>query len=167
MPSYSEFFLNRSGAVILLECIEFAHPSFSQTYRFVRNATDGVTVTHEDAATFNYEYLPLKIDRGNTSDDLDQTINITLGDLGTIFPAELDRIRNGAYFATKPTLKYRVYRDDDLSAPLMSIQLLEVGSMVRDGTGAATFTAQAAQLNSTKTGEIYSIDRFPMVRGFL
>ena len=42
MSDYTSFFLNASGAIVLLECIEVSHPSFSKTYRYVKNDEDGV-----------------------------------------------------------------------------------------------------------------------------
>lgn len=167
MPDYTEFFLNRAGSVIMLECLEFSHPSFSKTYYAVRNAPDGVTVTHEDGSSHLYEYVPLKIDRGNTTDDLDQKINIMLADLGRILPPEVDAVLSGPDAHIAPKLKYRAYRHDDLSQPLISLQVLDVTGLSRDTDGLTSFEAKAPELNNSRTGNIYSLDRFPLLRGVL
>lgn len=167
MPDYTEFFLNRAGSVIMLECLEFSHPSFSKTYYVVRNAPDGATVTHEDASTHTYEYTPLKIELGNATDDLDQKLNIALADLGRVLPAEVDAALAGSYAHIAPKLKYRAYRHDDLSQPLISLQVLEVTSLSRDAEGITTIEAKAQGLNNNRTGQIYSLDRFPLLRGLL
>ncbi len=44
MSAYSEFFLNSPSSTVQLELIKISHPSFSQDYRIVRNAVNGVTV---------------------------------------------------------------------------------------------------------------------------
>lgn len=163
---YIAFFLNSRSGIVQYECIEFAHPSFSKTYRIVRNNAYGLTVTHEDGQQYLYDYYPLQIDAGNTKDDLDQSLNISIGDLGEELPAEFERALTGAYSEQAPTLKYRIYRSDVLTAPMYSLQTLEVTSVSMDGR-AATFEAKAPELNNTKTGRLYTLDRFPMLRGFL
>lgn len=167
MSDYTEFFLNRSGAVVQLECLEVTHPSFAEPYYIVRNATMGVTVTHEDSTTHEYEYVPVQIERGNTSDDLDQSISLTIGDMGDRLARDVDAVLTGAYSDVKPQVKYRIYRHDQLTAPLLTIKTLEVANMTRDNSGLCTFTAQAERLNSVKTGVVYTVERFPMLRGFL
>lgn len=167
MSEHSEFFLNRAGSVVRLECLEVAHPSFAETYYIVRNAVDGVTVTHEDATEHEYRYVPLMIERGGTSDDLDVSLRISIADMGTQLAADIDAVLSGAYADVKPTIKYRLYRHDDLSAPIYTLKTLEVSNMSRDNSGSTTFVAMAQQLNNTKTGQIYSFVDYPSLRGFL
>jgi hypothetical protein len=93
-------------------------------------------------------------------------LKIQLGDLGEILPKELDAISAGVGFGIKPTLKYRTYRSDDLSAPLYGPITLEISALTFKKEGAA-FEAHAPRLNSTATGELYSTIRFPMLRGFI
>lgn len=167
MADYAEFFLNRSGEVIQLECLEFSHPSFSKTYYIVRNAPGGVTVTHEDSSSHAYEYAPVTIERANSSDDLDQKISVSFGDLGQTLPPEVDAALSGAYANQPPKLRFRSYRSDDLSQPLISLQVLDVTGLMRDAAGVTAFEAKAPELNTNKTGNIYSFDRFPLLKGVL
>lgn len=158
-------FFARSSGVVLLECVELVHPAFLSTYRVVRNHGAGVTVRHEDEVQYTYSYYPLRIDRGNSSDDLDQTIKFTLADMGAELPADIDRVR--AAGNTRPVVNYRVYASNNLNAPLASVLGLPVSQMACDATGAATFTAAAAELNKTRTGLTYTFEQFPMLRGYL
>jgi hypothetical protein len=164
--SYADFFLNSKSSVVQLELIELSHSDFSKTYRIVRNATNGITVTLEDSSTATFDYYPLRIEADDTRDNLDQSFTITLGDLGEILPVELDAIETNGGFTEKPVMVYRTYRSDDLSAPLFGPLTLEVESFAFDNKG-ATFIAKAPSLNINKTGEIYTLERFPMLRGFL
>lgn len=166
MSDYTEFFLNGATAVIQYELIEIYHPSFTQTYRRVRNAVSGVTVTLETAAVETFTYYPMNITPLGTRDDLDQGFRIDLGDIGEILPTELDAVDTANTFGTKPTVTYRTYRSDDLTAPLFGPINLEVTSFSFNREG-ASFEAKAPQLNVNKTGEIYKQERFPMLRGFL
>lgn len=166
MSAYTEFFLNSPASTVQLELIEISHPSFSQTYRIVRNAVNGVTVTLEDSSVVTFDYYPLQIEAGNTRETLDQSFTITLGDTGDILPAELDAVATADTFNIRPTIKYRTYRSDDLSTPLFGPLLLEVENFAFDRTG-VSFSAKAPSLNVNSTGERYLLDRFPMLRGFL
>lgn len=166
MSNYSAFFLNTPSSVVQLELLEISHPSFTKVYRIVRNAINGVTVTLEDSSVHTFDYYPLQITPTTASDDLDQALKIDLGDLGQVLPTELDAVAAAANFKVKPTCKYRAYRSDDLTAPLLgplSFVISEI-SFTKQG---ASFNAGAPKLNISSTGEIYSMDRFPGLRGFI
>lgn len=162
MSGYSEFFLNTKSAIIQYECFELSHPNFSKTYYLVRNATRGLTT---EAGVFVWEYYPLKASLSSTYEHLDQTITLQFGDLGTVLPAEIDLVKAASGFLTKPILKYRVYRSDDLSTPLVGPLIFNVYN-INIEEGVASIDARAPALNNLKTGEIYSIDKFPGLVAF-
>lgn len=167
MSEYSEFFLNTPSRVVQLELLEISHPNFSKVYRIVRNNRLGCTVTLEDGiTTVFFEYYPVKITRSNTDNSLDQVYKIQLGDLGELIPKELDLVSAADGFLVKPQVRYRTYRSDDLSKPLLGPMDLEIVDMPMTREG-ASFEAQAPSLNNTQTGEVYDFDRFPGLRGFL
>jgi hypothetical protein len=167
MSKYSQFFLDSASSVVDIETLEISHPSFSKTYYIVRNAINGVTVTLEDGVTSQaFDYYPLSIKQTGASDDLDQKMQIQLGDLGDVVPAEIDACVADATLLTKPTLIYRGYRSDDLTAPMEGPFIYEITSIAQK-SDAAAFNAQAPSLNTSRTGEAYSMDRFPMLAGFL
>ena len=166
MSAYSEFFLNSKSSVVQLELVEISHPNFTKVYRVVRNAVQGVTVKLETGANATFEYYPLRIENNGDRDDLDQSFTFTLGDLGDVLPKELDAVALGNGFGEKPKVVYRTYRSDDLTKPLFGPVNLEVESFAFNREG-STFTAKAPSLNLNKTGETYTLERFPMLRGFL
>ena len=112
------------------------------------------------------DYYPMKIENNGAKDDLDQSFTFSWGDLGEVLPTELDRVAVSGGFGFKPQVVYHTYRSDDTNAPLFGPVIMEVESFAfnRDGS---TFTAKAPSLNINKTGEIYTLERFPMLRGFL
>ena len=164
--NYAAFFLNSKASVVQLELLEVSHADFSKTYRIVRNAVDGVTVTLETGSTATFEYYPLKIEASTTLDDLDYSIKVHLGDLGEVIPAEIDRLQDAGSMLVKPTVVYRAYRSDDLSTPLVGPIQLEIASISLTKEG-SSFEAKAPSLSLSKTGEVYSLERFPMLRGLL
>lgn len=167
MTAYADFFLNSKSSVVQLELLSISHPNFSKTYRIVRNAKDGVTVTHEDGGVFFYEGAACKIRPHGARDDLDHYLEITFGDLGELIPKEMDLVMAApGGMQIKPTVRYRVYRSDQLTSPLHGPLTLEVASFSFNKEG-ASFEARAPALNLTRTGQIYSMVRFPMLRGFI
>lgn len=164
---YTNYFLSSRSSVVQLETLEISHPNFSQVYRIVRNATAGLVATIETGGTAEFEYYPVKIVPHHARDDLDHSISATFGDLGEILPKEMDLVMKApGGMKTKPTVKYRVFRSDDLSAPIYGPLRLEVEAFSFNKEG-ATFEAKAPSINLTRTGEVYSFTRFPGLRGFL
>lgn len=170
MSAYSNYFLGSSPAVVQLECIQITHPRFSQPYRFCRNCTSlGVTVVHEAGSesgpTF-YQYLPMQIRRLGSTNNLDQVLRISLGDVSQILPSELDLISDANGFNVKPILKYRTYRSDTPSStPLFGPSIHEIAAVSYTKQG-MSFDATARRLNLNRTGKIYEVSDIPMMTAF-
>lgn len=164
--TFKAFFLSSRADVVQLELIEVSHPSFSQTYRIVRNQRGGVTVTLGTEGSQAFDFRPVSIRRGGQTDDLTQAIAVDIGDVGTLLPAELDQIVNDDTTGTKPKLRYWVYRSDDLTAPLIGPLVYQIHSFSFNEDG-GSIEAKARETNANSTGEIYTLERFPMLRGFL
>ena len=162
---YAAYFLASSSSVIRYECLEITHSHFSQEYRVVRNATRGLTVTHENGQQYSYEYYPLEIENLGASDDLDVGYSIRLGDTGDIIWKEIERVLFNDAILEKPRVVYRAYRSDNLAKPLDGPNNLEMKDVTCAVEG-ATFEAKAPLVNVHGTGEAYTPDRFPL-RGFL
>lgn len=165
--AYIDFFFKSQSSIAELELIELSHPDFSQVYRVVRNAVEGITVKLETGADEFFDYYPLAIEASTVREDLDYIINIKIGELGEVIPMELDLVAGAANgFQIKPLIKYRTYRSDELLAPMFGPLNLEITefNFVKDG---AEFEAKAPLLNINRTGEVYTLDRFTMLRGFL
>lgn len=164
--SYVAFFLNCSASVVRLECLEFSHPSFSRVYRVVRNATQGVNATYENGSTYWHEYYPLKITPLNMTSDLDTGYRVDLGDLGALLPKESAAVLAGPNLRVKPAVVYRSFRSDRTDQVLEGPYRLEVKTISYNREG-CSFEAKAPLLNMSTTGELYKLDRFYPLRGFL
>ena len=161
MSSLTEYFLNRPATVDKYECLSISHPSFSKTYNIVRNARLGIT-----AESIVYEYYPLEIKSLGARPNLDSGFKINLGDLGEILPVELDNVATADTLNTKPVVIWRTYQSDDLTQPLQGPLTLEISDFAFTH-GACSFDAKAPSLNNNRTGENYSIAKFPMLRGVM
>lgn len=164
MSRYSEFYLNSASSIVKLDVLTISHPNFTQVFNIVRNAIAGVTVMLETGAIVAFEYYPLQITPTGSDTDLDQVLKCTLGDLGQLLPQQLDAVRTAGTFKIKPKLVYRQYRSDDLTLPIEGPDAFTIDSIAFDGKG-ATFQASAPRVNLTGTGQRYTFDRFPMLRG--
>lgn len=164
--SYVSYFLSSNSDVIQYETLEIAHPNFTQVFYVVRNNTRGITATLENGTSINFVYYPLKITPQGDRNNLDQVIQIEVGDLGEVLPIQLDAVMAADGMATKPTVKYRTYRSDRLNQVMYGPLLLNISSLAFNRSG-VVFEARAPSLNVGATGELYTLDRFPMLRGFL
>lgn len=166
MSDYTEFYLATASAVVTLELVEISHPNFSKIYYITRNSTRGVQVTLETAVSQFFDFFPLDIKPLGFKDDLDQGFSISIGDTGDLLPDEIDRVFAANSFLIYPKFVYRAYRSDDLTVPLYGPINLEIAKVTMSEEG-ATFDAKAPALNEGRTGELYRLDRFPMLRGLL
>lgn len=165
MSEYSEFFLKSKSSIVGLETIEISHASFSKVYYIVRNNSKGMTAKLETGESVNFVYYPISISIDGMRDDLDSGLTVTLGDLSEILPIEMDRL-NGD-FSIKPTLKYRIYRSDDLTKPMYGPLVYKMPNVSFDGEN-STITAKAPSLNNNRTGLIYDLSGvFRTLKGFL
>lgn len=155
---YIDFFLGGRASLICYECIEISHPAFSRVYRVVRNATDGLTMRHEDGQEYTYEYYPLKVVKLKNSDDLESGFRISLGDTGTILPVEVRRVMAADASGDKPQVIYRAYRSDNLNKPMLGPFYTEIKTAPYNKEG-STFESRARSMGTHGTGEVYLIER--------
>lgn len=166
-----DFHLDSVSSVVLLETLEISHSLWPAPIRIVTNHPDGISVTLENGQPAIFEFIPLLIQRGNTSDDLDQTLNITVGDLGEIVPPLIQKIRD-ASSDEKPQVIYRSFAFDAASmvltkqTPIEIIRGLSVAKMNQDYQ-ATTFEAATSGKNSVKTGRTYNFKEYPDLRGLI
>lgn len=165
----AEFFLTAPRSVRRLELIELTHPNFTRDYRLVRNARRGVTATINVGGTPTataFQFYPLRIRRDSASDDLSEGLTLDVGDLGELIPQEIDAIENAAGMSVRPRLRYWAFRSDDLVSPILGPYEYEVKTISRSPLG-ASIKAGAPELAMSATGESYTPERFPMLRGMI
>lgn len=160
MNNYASFYLDAPGSIVQLECIEISHPSFSQVYRYVRNDEDGVI-----AGGNAYLYQPMSIKRNNVTNDLEQTTSITFADMDDSLADAIKDIQKSQWPRERPKFALKIFRDDDLGQPIEQLQTLEIPTVSKNSEGLMTFDAQAPELNSVKTGLLYTFKDYPLLRG--
>lgn len=182
MSLYSEYYLNSGPDVAELDMLEIQHFRFDpNVFRLTRNGdiqdltgTDafgnprrGCIVTHEGGAgPFEYEYVPMKIEKLGSGTDMDQSLRVTIGDVGMILAQQLERIDFFNANTVKPIVRYRAYRSDNLTLPLTQTPaVLEMKRVMFNRSG-ASFEAISPYLNVGKTGIVYTTKDFPTMKAF-
>jgi hypothetical protein len=162
MIDETSFYFDGPASAAPIQTLEISHPSFSQVWRVQGMYRQGLWARDEHGEQQWFEFVPVALrpleDRGN----LDFGLAVTFGDLGDILPDEIERARAADTMHIKPTVIYRTYRSDDLSAPMVGPVKLEAREINRQN--GAQFDAKAPELNISKTGERYTVDRFPGLR---
>lgn len=164
MADQNSFFLTDTSGVRKVDTIELNHPDWASPFFFQSEWIDeDIIATNEDLNTVTYQYQLFKVDRNNVVADLDQSVSVTFLD----YIDELKYAVNSANHMQPITLKYRMFRDDDFSSPLDFIQVLEVLKVTSNGDGIVTFDASAEGLNNIRTGDVYTINKFPSLKGII
>jgi hypothetical protein len=129
MSALTDFFFEESPAAVRLQLLEIYHPSFSRTYRLVRNQSEGVYVQHEDEEfpTF-YQYIPIRLEEIGSDNSMDQSLEVTIGDVGELIPLEIELANSANKMNIKPILTYREY-----NSAVGSMQGVSGGEWVFDG----------------------------------
>lgn len=151
------YFLTAKKSDILYDTLEISHSAFSQTFRLVRNSRRGLTAEGEE-----YVYCPMILKRAGSSANLEQTMELTIGDMGKVIYPEYMLAVKADGMREKPVCIYRGYRSTDLSEAIYYANLT-ISEMVLVKAG-AQFTISATITNAVGTGENYSTQRFPMLR---
>lgn len=156
---YIEFFLNASGALYEIDCLEISHPNFGIPFRYTMGSKNGLVVGHESGGSYQYQYQLMGITAQTVRNDLDQKLDATIVDYDDALIDAIENIQDGAV-----QVALRKYRSDDLSSPVHTIKTLEARKISKDSEGKVTFAAEAPSLNSVGTGELYDLVRFAMLR---
>lgn len=162
--SLESFFLTETQSIIRIETIELSHPDFPKKFMFQRNYIDeDLLLTDENNIQQTFQYELFEIKRGVSAADLDQSFSITFADYK-------DELKNAIELSDHRTaIKFiaREWREDNFNEPMRVYETLIIQSVSSDSYGVVTFTAAAEQLNSVKTGDLYTFDAFPLMKGAL
>jgi hypothetical protein len=147
-----------------IQVISISHSAMSQEYNLWTEPYAG-EVTTEDDIVIEPQPTNIAIKLAGTPAHLDQAFDISISTVASpsVFRAEMDRIPLDT--TERIVVVYREYLSDNLEEP-QAVATLQVES-IGYTRGAAVITAASPRLNVTRTGELYTLKRFPMLRGFI
>jgi hypothetical protein len=141
------------------ETIYISHSKMSSTRYFVFN---NVPLTAKLNTGQDVTFLPANISATNAqnNNDLDQQASFTIADESNELDDELDRIPLGD--KEDIIVGYGVYVSTALDAPAEFAEYTV--NSIPQKAGAFTMQCGAPDLNKDQTGEVFSFERFPMLR---
>jgi hypothetical protein len=146
-----------------IQTLEISHSAMSRSFHLWREPYEGMT--YANGVAMAMEPCNVEIKLAGSEGHLDQVFAIrisTVDDADTL-RNELDRIP----IATLEKIRviYREYLSDDLTEA-QATAVLQAES-ISYSIGAANISAVSPRLNTTRTGELYSLKDVPTLRGFL
>lgn len=136
------------------ETIIISHSKMSKTYYFVFDSVPLV------AGGFTFTPANISVTNAQNTNDLDQQASFTISDINNELDDELDRIPLGN--TEDIIVGYGVYVSGLLDAPAEYFEYTV--QSIPQKLGAFTMQCGAPNLNRDETGEVFSFERFPMLR---
>lgn len=165
---YRRFLASAVFAEREFRTIEIHHTDFSETLRFVRDYEDQ-TLTLEPTAPRNpstavlFTALSMNIKEPGETQDVDQVLKVDLGAIGNEVQDQIDQITTSETF-TPIEVIYRKYYSGDISEPVLIIQL-SASVLQFQGYSSVAFTAEDVDFSNARSGELYTLERFPTLQG--
>lgn len=161
-----EIYANAPVAKDTFEVITLTASWFSQDYHLQNTFTDDIEVTI-DGSPVTALYAPMNIGRTSSNGDLSYERTIDIQQVNDIIAAEIsNRDPESNELPIIQSRGYVMYRDgtvSNLKTPVISTQLTKAS---RNDIG-TTITSNAKPVNAQATGELTTVTRFPMMKGFL
>lgn len=161
---YELYLLNNPDDTRLIELIEITHPNLTKEF-FLTPTPEEVTLTLENGANVIPRSVNMTVKKSASKDDLDERFTFTISDIFGELNDQADLIPLDSQEPVR--LIYRGFISTDTSEPSEGPYVLQVTSMTQTTDGAVSLEAQSPSLVVNRTGELYTYERFPMLRGFL
>ena len=153
------------------EVISISAPWFSQTYHLQNILTEDIQVTLETTEVVTVNYAPMGISQSNNNADLNYERSIVIQQVNDLIAAEQDNFDPEIHDPNDAKIEsrgYIYYRNGDISSIQTGVISVTIREIIRDSkNGASNITAKSKPANETATGEVATINRVPMLRGFL
>lgn len=152
-----------------IEVIELSASWFTKTYYLQRQVTDDIEVTLETGETVVANYAPMSLDQSSSNADLNYERNIIIQQVNDIIASEQSRYDPDVHGDELPMFTsrgYILYRNGDISQIKQPPIRLPIRKMRRDDRG-TLFNVTTKPANQSATGEVCTVTRVPMVKGFL
>ena len=164
-----EIYASAPVSKTVIEVVELSAPWFNKTYYLQRQMTESIEVTLETGELVVAEYVPMSIDQSSSNADLNYERNIVIQQVNDIIASEQSRYDSDIHGDELPMFTsrgYVLYRNGDISQIKQPPIRLPVRKMRRDDKG-TLFNVTTKPANQSATGEMCTVTRVPMVKGFL
>lgn len=154
---YKKFLASAPTTQREFRTIEISHPDFSSTLFFVQDQLD------RNLGGQLYSALSMDITEPAERDDADQILTVNLGDVSSTVNSIISQISSTGFF-TPVSIAYRKFYSQDTSSPVFTLSL-SIGVINFNSYSGVSFTGEDTDFINKSAGEIYTLERFPMLRG--
>ena len=161
---YDLYLLNNPDNERIIEVISISHPDMTQTYH-ITPTPEPVTVVFEDNQIISPEPKNMTVEKSRSKDDLDEQFIFNFSDPEGLIASEASLIPLDT--DDDVLIQFRTFMASDPSGPAEGPFNLAGVSMTASTDSTVTIRAQSPSLIVNRTGELYTYERFPMLRGFL
>lgn len=160
---YEDYLYNNTQD-IAYDVVSFAHSDLTQDYYLV-GEKGGLDVTLDTGEEVSCMGVNFEVSRESSSDDLDVSFSIVVDDLDDTLKSEANNIPLTS--EEDVVVTYYTYMKSDTSSPAYGPIKLYADGMTAKTNGQVTVTASAPSLVVNRCGELYTYDRFPMLKAYL
>lgn len=163
LEKYNQYLLNNKTGERIIEVVTLSHSKFDQSFNLVKEP-EGAIVTFENGSIVNCDGVNMDIRRASSEDNLDEKFGFAFSDVEGKIQDQADKIPLDS--DEDVVVEYRLYMASDTSAPAIGPLRLQ-GVSLSTEIGKATINAESPSLIDSRTGELYTYERFPANRAFL
>lgn len=151
-----------------MEMVSFSAPWFSKVYHLQRQFTEDIELTLETGEVVDVAYAPMSIDQASSNADLNYERNISIQMVNDIIASENDNYDPDLHYGMNPQFQSRgfiAYRDGTFSGVKYGPVTLPIKQIKTNNQG-AVINVTTKPSNEYATGEIATVTRVPMLKGF-
>lgn len=166
-----EIYANAPDSSIDFELIAIKAPWFSQDYYLQNIDTEDFNVVLETSQTVTAKYVPMSIGRTSSNADLNDERTIVIQDVNDVIASEQANFDPEIHDPEDAKIEHRGYiryRNGTVSSIQTSVTSVTLRDVTRDSKNASSsLRASTKPANEFATGERATIQRVPMLRGFI
>lgn len=166
-----EIYANAPVASTQFEVVTLKAPWFSKDYHLQNMLTEDIDVIFETNETVTANYAPMGLGQTSSNADLNYERKIIIQYVNDIIASEQARFDPDIHDPRDSVIEsrgYIYYRNGDVSGLQTSVTTVGIREVIRDAeNGAVSITTSSKPANESATGEVATIKRVPMLRGFV
>lgn len=166
-----EIYASAPIAATPFEVVSISAPWFSKTYYLQNVFTEDIQVTLENSAVVDVLYAPMSLGESSSNADLNYERNIVIQYVNDILAKEQENYDPDIHNPDDQVVQsrgYIYYRTGVISSLQTAVRTTRVREITRDAeNGASTVRISGKPANETATGEVATVRRVPMLKGFI
>lgn len=153
------------------EVVSISAPWFSKTYHLQNVFTEDIQVKLETGVFVDVLYAPMSLSQSSSNADLNYERSFVIQFVNDMIANEQSKFNpdiHDPYGQIVQSRGYIYYRNGTISDIQTGVITTRVKEIMRDSkTGGATVKVSTKPANETATGEVATIRRVPMLKGFI